>query len=196
MMFALYRIRCGLPVIVFGEAGVGKSALFRFLIQTLLGHHFSVCNVNSGTSIQDISQMIEGARTALANGQERAFVLLDEMNTSDPSVIAFLKELMLDRSFEGETLPENLHLIGAANPYRMLKQSDADASVGLAFRFAESKGSATMNRDLVYRVNELPRAFYDHIYDFGYLSPDAENVYIEEIGHHSLAKDYDSHEVS
>lgn len=25
MMFALYRIRCGLPVIVFGEAGVGKS---------------------------------------------------------------------------------------------------------------------------------------------------------------------------
>ena len=46
MMFALYRIRCGLPVVAFGEAGVGKSALFRFLIQTLLGHTFEVCNVN------------------------------------------------------------------------------------------------------------------------------------------------------
>ena len=43
MMFALYRIRCGLPVIIFGEAGVGKSALFRFLIQSLLGHDFEVC---------------------------------------------------------------------------------------------------------------------------------------------------------
>ena len=42
MMFALYRIRCGLPVIIFGEAGVGKSALFRFLIQSLLGHDFEV----------------------------------------------------------------------------------------------------------------------------------------------------------
>ena len=42
MMFALYRIRCGLPVIIFGEAGVGKSALFRFLIQSLLGHDFQV----------------------------------------------------------------------------------------------------------------------------------------------------------
>ncbi len=47
MMLALYRIRCGLPVIVFGEAGVGKSALFRFLIQSLLGHEYRVCNVNS-----------------------------------------------------------------------------------------------------------------------------------------------------
>jgi len=42
MMFVLYRIRCGLPVITFGEAGVGKSALFRFLIQSLLGHHYEV----------------------------------------------------------------------------------------------------------------------------------------------------------
>ena len=46
MMFALYRIRCGLPVIAFGEAGVGKTALFRFLLHTLLGHNFEVCNVN------------------------------------------------------------------------------------------------------------------------------------------------------
>ena len=196
MMFALYRIRCGLPVVVFGEAGVGKSALFRFLIQTLLGHHFSVCNVNSGTTIQEISQLIDEACVALANGQEKAFVLLDEMNTSDPSVIAFFKELMLDRSIEGETISENLHFIAAANPYRLLKKSDTEASIGLAFRFAESKSSSIMNRDLVYRVNELPRAFYDHIYDFGYLCPDAEDVYIEEICHHSLAKHYSAHEVS
>lgn len=38
MMFALHGIRGGLPVIAFGEAGVGKCVLFRFLIQTLLGH--------------------------------------------------------------------------------------------------------------------------------------------------------------
>ena len=54
MMFALYRIRCGLPVVAFGEAGVGKSALFRFLIHTLLGHTFEVCNVNRYRTISKV----------------------------------------------------------------------------------------------------------------------------------------------
>jgi hypothetical protein len=195
MMFALYRIRCGLPVVAFGEAGVGKSALFRFLIQTLLGHTFEVCNVNSGTTIQDVEDMIESAmRTIMGNPEAQVFLFFDEMNTADSCVIAFLKELMLDRHCHGTVLPENLHLMGAANPYRYLHEADKEATVGLAFRFAQStqyddsSHARTDRRGLVYRVNELPLAFYDHIYDFGHLCDEAENTYIDEICQHGLPR--------
>jgi hypothetical protein len=191
MMFALYRIRCGLPVIVFGETGVGKTALFRFLIQTFLGHTFEVCNVNSGTTIQDVEEIVQSAvKIIKENPKAEVFLLLDELNTADAPVIAFIKELMLDRHCHGSVLPENLHLIGAANPYRFLHEADKEAAVGLAFRFAQStqNRAQTDGRNLVYRVNELPLAFYDHIYDFGNLSNDAEDIYIDEIGQHGLPK--------
>lgn len=194
MMFALYRIRCGLPVVAFGEAGVGKSALFRFLIQTLLNHTFEVCNVNSGTSIQDVEAMIDSSMKIIArNPEAQVFLFFDEMNTADPPVIAFFKELMLDRHCHGTLLPENLHLMAAANPYRHLHEADKEAAVGLAFRFdqstpSESSGTRSDARDLVYRVNELPVAFYDHIYDFGRLCDEAENTYIEEICQHGLPR--------
>ena len=93
MMFALYRIRCGLPVIIFGEAGVGKSALFRFLIHTLLGHTFDVCNVNSGTSIEDVEKKIESAMEIVTlNPSAQVFLFFDEMNTADSHVIAFFRK--------------------------------------------------------------------------------------------------------
>jgi hypothetical protein len=38
----------------------------------------------------------------------------------------------------------------------------------------------------VYRVNELPIALYDHIYDFGHLGSEAEDTYIDEIFQHGL----------
>lgn len=191
MMFALYRIRCGLPVVAFGEAGVGKSALFRFLIETLLGHTFAVCNVNSGTSIRSVEELIEWAITIIMMDPEaQVFLFFDEMNTADPPVIAFFKELMLDRHFCGTVLPENLHLMAAANPYRRLRQNN-EAPVGLAFRFAqapEENRSTTDVQNLVYRVNDLPLAFYEHVYDFGHLCNEAEDTYIEEICRNGLPK--------
>ena len=192
MMFALYRIRCGLPVVAFGEAGVGKTALFRFLIHTLLGHTFEVCNVNSGTSIRDVENMIDSARSVLIdNPKAQIFLFFDEMNSADPCVIAFLKELMLDRHCHGVVLPDDLHFIAAANPYRKLQRAYREGNIGLAFRFAQmdqglDRNGAQPERNLVYRVNELPIAFYDHIYDFGRLCDEAENTYIDEICQHGL----------
>ena len=161
MMFALYRIRCGLPVLAFGEAGVGKSALFRFLIKTLLGHEFNVLNVNSGTTIDDVSAMVGDALMTLTdNPDAQVFLLFDELNTADPPVIAFLKELALDRHCNGAVLPDNLHLLVAANPYRELRETDKEAAVGLSFRFAESTPNS---RNLVYRVNDLPCKFVKYL---------------------------------
>ena len=120
MMMALYRIRCGLPVVIFGESGVGKSALFRFL-ETLLGHRFDVCNVHSSTSVGDVERAVANALHFQTSNQIndqpcQLFLFFDEMNTADPPVIAFIKELMLERHFYGARLPVNLHLMTAANP--------------------------------------------------------------------------------
>jgi hypothetical protein len=61
----------------------------------------------------------------------------------------------------------------------------------LAFRFAQTTqdGNGSGSRatgNLVYRVNELPIAFYDHIYDFGHLCNEAEGTYIDEICQYGL----------
>ena len=137
--------------------------------------------------------MIDSAMRIIVNNQDaQVFLFFDEMNTADPPVIAFLKELMLDRHCHGSVLPENLHLMAAANPYRYLQEADKEAAVGLAFRFAQptqdSDGSSAQSdgRNLVYRVNKLPIAFYDHIYDFGRLCDEAEDTYIDEICQHGL----------
>ena len=136
--------------------------------------------------------MIDSAMRMMANAPNaQVFLFFDEMNTADPPVIAFLKELMLDRHCNGTVLPGNLHLMAAANPYRQLQETDKEAAVGLAFRFAQSAHAVDGNarrdeRSFVYHVNELPIAFYDHIYDFGRLCDEAENTYIEEICQHGL----------
>lgn len=102
-----------------------------------------------------------------------------------------MKELMLDRHCNGVQLPENLFLMAAANPYRMLAQSDREAAVGLAFRFAESTC-----RNLAYRVHDMPVSFYDHVYDFGHLCDEAEDTYIREICQHILGPDLSSSTVA
>ena len=128
--------------------------------------------------------------TIARNEESQVFLFFDEMNTADPPVIAFLKELMLDRHCHGTVLPENVHLMAAANPYRHLLESDKEAAVGLAFRFAQSAHGPPQSdtRNLVYRVNELPLSFYDHVYDFGHLCEEAEDTYIEEICQFTLSK--------
>jgi len=162
MMLALYRIRCGLPVIAFGEAGVGKSALFRFLLQSLLGHEFQVCNVNSGTTVLDVDTIVKKAVKHLARKKyPEIFLFFDEMNTADPPVIAFFKELIVDRHCNGTVLPEKLHILAAANPFRILKVSNKETTAGLTFRFAKKiksdlSSAAFDVRKLVYRVNKLP----------------------------------------
>lgn len=135
--------------------------------------------------------MVENAMKTISNNADsQVFLFFDEMNTADPEVIAFFKELMLDRHCHGTVLPENLFLMAAANPYRYLLESDKEAAVGLSFRFAQSAHSSIQgdSRNLVYRVNELPLAFYDHVYDFGHLCQEAEDTYIEEICQFMLPK--------
>ena len=95
--------------------------------------------MNSGTTIHDVEKMIDSTMRIMTNAPNaQVFLFFDEMNTADPLVIAFLKELMLDRHCNGTVLPENLHLIAAANPYRHLQEADKEAADGLAFRFAQT----------------------------------------------------------
>lgn len=50
-----------------------------------------MCNVNSGTTIRDVEEMIQSALENVSNSPEaQIFLFFDEMNTADPSVIGKL----------------------------------------------------------------------------------------------------------
>jgi len=184
MIFILYRIRCGLPVVLFGEAGAGKTALLRFLFDTLLHHRFDVINVNSGTTVREIEQLV--AERQADRSSDSVFIFLDEMNTADPDVIAFTKELMLDRHMNGVRLQDKVHILAAVNPYRCQRNDSTRATVGLVRQQFQQQqnnnhsGQAGVG-SLVYRVNRIPLAFFDHAYDFGHLEPAAEAEYLKQL---------------
>ncbi len=43
-----------MPVILLGEAGVGKTALIRFLAEAVMAEHLTVVNVHEGVRASDI----------------------------------------------------------------------------------------------------------------------------------------------
>ena len=90
--------------------------------------------------------MKEPIEQANSNPFETVWVFLAELNTS-PDVGCF-KEIICDRSLNGEPLPENMVVLGAMNPCRKRRQT----------RLKEERNSELENAlaKLVYRVFPLP----------------------------------------
>jgi len=187
MLVTLSRIKYKLPVIIFGEAGVGKTALFKFLIETILNYTFEVCNVHSGTTCAEIEQKVHDVLNQIQRTlpKKKAFIFFDEFNTADPCVISFFKELMIDRHCNGWPLDSELCFLAAANPYR--KQPESSDDIGLLFQYGgHQKSEASELRQLVYRVNQIPFSLYEYIHDYGTLHRDAVKLYLQNFCNHKL----------
>lgn len=202
MMLILYRVRCGLPVVLVSEAGVGKSSLCVYLFQVILGHAIVVQHVHSGTTLQQVwSAVASVCRIAEENGQARAVLFFDEFNTAGKNVLACITALMTDRQLGGVPLPDRVHIICAANPYRRRraaapgadgKHADTSAPAGLLLHHApggraaqrrmrqqsEAEREQDARRHLVYQVNRVPLAVAPHVFNYGTMGADAERVYI------------------
>eukprot|EP01083_Nonionella_stella_P288237 980901_1 len=110
------RVKSGIPVLIMGESGCGKTRLLEYMANVLQLEMFSV-DVHGGYNIHDLTRDInEAAEKALTNKQQTILLFFDEINTSEE--IASFKEIICDHCFKGEQLPENLGVIGALNPYR------------------------------------------------------------------------------
>ncbi|XP_040200941.1 E3 ubiquitin-protein ligase RNF213 isoform X4 [Rana temporaria] len=188
------RFRCGIPVVIMGETGCGKTRLIKFLCHLCKGfvetENIKLVKVHGGTTAETIYQKIlEAQETAQINKAEGCETVLffDEANTTE--AISSIKEALCDHTVEGVPLQEDsgLHIIAACNPYRkhtddMIKRLES-AGLGYKVRADETKerlGSIPL-RQLVYRVHALPPSMMPLVWDFGQLNNETEKKYIQQI---------------
>ncbi|XP_051570261.1 E3 ubiquitin-protein ligase rnf213-alpha isoform X1 [Myxocyprinus asiaticus] len=195
-MLAIHmRFRCGIPVIIMGETGCGKTRLIKFLCEMhrsgVATDNMKLVKVHGGTSSDMIYTKVREAETmALRNKQDYGFdsvLFFDEANTTE--AISSIKEVLCDNTGEGEDLARNtgLQIIAACNPYRKHtdKMIQRLESAGLGYRVKaeetdEKLGSIPL-RQLVYRVQALPPSMIPLVWDFGQLNDHTEKMYIKQI---------------
>lgn len=156
----------------------------------ILGTSLHILNIHGGMEDDDIIQWMS-QKIALANKMidptERIIVLLDEINTCN--CMGLFKEIVCDRSVNGEVLPHNLKIIAACNPYRLRTAKSlygGEEMAGLAYEHfvkhstLENVGTGIRDplRNLVYRVHPLPESIIDRVFDFGALSAETEGLYV------------------
>ncbi len=155
-MLAIYvRVQCGLPVVLMGECGCGKTMLIRYLC-AWLGVELVVLDVHGGTSAREISAALEAAEASLARGGSRAFVFFDELNTC--AHVSLMVEAMTKHSIGGRRLAAGLTILAAVNPYRLRPIGEADEAAGLLFALHEAVHDPLAA--LVYRVVPVPASLH------------------------------------
>ncbi|KAK2833428.1 hypothetical protein Q5P01_017317 [Channa striata] len=195
-MLAIHmRFRCGIPVIIMGETGCGKTRLIKFLCELrrsgVATENMKLVKVHGGTTSEVIYTKVREAEViAAVNKQDYGFdsvLFFDEANTTE--AISSIKEVLCDKTLEGESLTTNcgLQIIAACNPYRkhtdeMIRRLE---SAGLGYRVRaeetdEKLGSIPL-RQLVYRVQALPPSMIPLVWDFGQLNDHTEKIYIQQI---------------
>jgi E3 ubiquitin-protein ligase RNF213 len=157
----------------------------------ILGTSLHILNIHGGMEDEDIVSWMS-QKIAIANRMtdptERIVVFLDEINTCN--CMGLFKEIVCDRSLNGQILPHNVKIIAACNPYRLRTTKSlygGEEMAGLAFEHfcksanLENVGTGIKDplRNLVYRVHPLPEAMIDHVFDFGSLSAETESLYIK-----------------
>ncbi|KAG2461062.1 R213A ligase, partial [Polypterus senegalus] len=195
-MLAIHmRFRCGIPVIIMGETGCGKTRLIKFLCELrrsgVATENLKLVKVHGGTSAEIIySKVREAELIAVDNKQKYSFdsvLFFDEANTTE--AVSSIKEVLCDKTAEGYPLIANsgLQIIAACNPYRkhtdeMIKRLE---SAGLGYRVraeeTEEKLGSIPLRQLVYRVQALPPSMIPLVWDFGQLNDQTEKIYIKQI---------------
>ncbi|XP_049324067.1 E3 ubiquitin-protein ligase rnf213-alpha isoform X2 [Astyanax mexicanus] len=203
------RFRCGIPVIIMGETGCGKTRLIKFLCELqrsgVATENMKLVKVHGGTNSETIYTKVREAETiAYVNKQDYGFgsvLFFDEANTTE--AISSIKEVLCDKTVEGEVMAQHsgLQIIAACNPYRkhtdtMIKRLE---SAGLGYRVRaeetdEKLGSIPL-RHLVYRVQALPPSMIPLVWDFGQLNDYSEKMYIQQIvqrvvENHAFHEDY------
>ena len=181
MVLLIYRIQANVPVIIMGETGCGKTTLIEKLNQILNNgvNLVGIIRIDPGFTdkkiCEEMKKMNEKAKEQHGKGNEQ-WVFFDEINTC--SSLTLLKEIFIDRTFNGEKLEDNIRLIGACNPYR--KKPNTTEKCGLTVEDDEEVDDKEKD-NLVYKVNELPQSLLYYTYSFGSITEEDEKKYIKAI---------------
>ena len=176
MMLIIYRIIAKLPVILMGETGCGKTALIMILNKLLYNDindkykHLEIINIHPGITDDFLIDEMNRINDIAENMNGDLWVFFDELNTCDS--FALLTEIFINHSYDGKRLSNNIRLIGACNPYRLLEKEKIKCGL--------SHPNDIPNVH-VYLVKILPQSLMYYIFNFGSLDKDDEKLYISSI---------------
>ena len=200
MLAIQMRFRCGIPVIIMGETGCGKTQLIRYMCSLQLGctktKNMLLMKVHGGITKHDIEEKVKEAESLAQSNYSKVHskhkiqtvLFFDEANTTD--AIGLIKEIVCDKRLMGRKvrgLGTSLQVIAACNPYRKhtleMIQHLEDAGLGYHVNAddTDDKMGTIPLRRLVYRVHPLPDSMKALVWDFGQLDPNVEKVYIKQI---------------
>ncbi|MCO5548643.1 hypothetical protein L7F22_002102 [Adiantum nelumboides] len=152
------RINTQAPVIIMGETGCGKTSLLKALA-TCSNANFLCLTLHAGSTEQDIESFILTACTRASSENTQVWAFLDEINACH-------------HTLDGNLLPPNLVVLAACNPYRL--QDPESKFVGLQ----STKENQSSCQLMAYKVQPLPEAMLDYVWDYGILSDNDERFYI------------------
>ncbi|XP_019856417.1 PREDICTED: E3 ubiquitin-protein ligase rnf213-alpha-like [Amphimedon queenslandica] len=199
-MLAIHmKFRCGIPVVMIGETGCGKTRLLRYLCEiqdkAFKAKTLICLKVHGGINANRINSEVESAaKLAIENKGKCNYTVLffDEVNTTE--ALGLIKEAICDRTLNGKPIiPEELKFAAACNPYKIHDDETIKnlQKAGLGFYLKDGEKIPKLGqlplRKLVYRVLPLPESMYRYVYDFGTVTGKTENEYIEKIVNNQLS---------
>ncbi|XP_060951524.1 E3 ubiquitin-protein ligase rnf213-beta [Limanda limanda] len=189
------RFRCGIPVVIMGETGCGKTRLVRFLCalqrEERPMENMVLVKVHGGTTAEMIYRKVREAEKLAEQNRKMhhldTILFFDEANTTE--AIFAIKEILCDQSVKGNPLRagSGLKIIAACNPYRKHSPEMVERleRAGLGYRVKANQTEDRLGkvplRQLVYRVHPLPPSMASLVWDFGQLSDSTEISYIRQI---------------
>ena len=156
-----------------GETDCGKISLILILNQILNNGETNVkiINIYPGITDEKICKFMERIDTKAKDKKaEELWVFFDDMNTC--LSLSLLKEIFINRTYNGNRLSDNIKLIGACNPYRKRKKNKEKCGL--------SK-SDDNDGELVYLVRPLPQSLLYYVFSLGYNDEIDEKAYIHSI---------------
>lgn len=172
------RLRCGIPVVLLGECGCGKTFAIKFLAQWLSVKLF-VLDVHGGTNESDVLDIITSADAYVKENDTEVMVFLDEINAC--AHLGLIEEVLVQRRTFGKRVDDRICLVAALNPYREYPKNKDEEMTGLTYD-SPSKAllgaSSSTNKNLVYLVHPVPSSLVHLAFDFGALKPREELFYV------------------
>ncbi|CAM4568990.1 unnamed protein product [Lepidochelys olivacea] len=194
-MLAIHlRFQCGIPVIVMGETGCGKTKLVQFMCSLQRAgrdvQNMILVRVHGGTSSKIIHQKVKEAIELACYNEEThnmdTVLFFDEANTTE--AVFAIKEVLCDQSVNGEPISTTrLKVVAACNPYKRHTKETIEKleKAGLGYRVRSEDTLEKLGyiplRQLVYRVQPLPPSMLPLVWDFGELNEKTQNLYIRQI---------------
>eukprot|EP00035_Acanthoeca_spectabilis_P019342 m.420116 g.420116 ORF g.420116 m.420116 type:complete len:4951 (+) comp16844_c0_seq9:156-15008(+) len=180
-MCSIYlRVSAGIPCVLMGHAGCGKTSLVRYLAKTICKAAFVKLDVHAGITANQIEAKVLEAEEIAEKEQQPVWIFLDEINTCHH--LGLVAEIMCQRTIHGRPIHPGCVLLAACNPYERRPANELQ-TVGLDARTSSATGKHTADElaGLTYRVHPLPENLLLYVWDYGSLDEDTETTYIRSM---------------